>query len=193
VVKGISVELEQTDDNERFNELCMLETTNGDPDDGDQDVGREGHRKPRRDGVSPEKFKNRWPTVQVPANEVGTAFQDFEAYLCSRLKRRFITQWPTVLAIVVDLRTSGERKFDVPFEFEVRETAAHSAISYGLIACIKGSSMLVRSHSTTFVLSAADDDGRVWSLFDDDKPVRSAYTEPGPLHQFVRIGFFLRR
>jgi hypothetical protein len=34
VDKGISMELEQTDDGERFNELCTLEATNGDPDEG---------------------------------------------------------------------------------------------------------------------------------------------------------------
>jgi hypothetical protein len=32
-----------------------------------------------------------------------------------------------------------------------------------------------------------------WRIFDDDKPVRSAYTEPGSLPEFVRIGFFLLR
>jgi hypothetical protein len=86
------------------------------------------------------------------------------------LNRRVIRQWPTVVAIVVELRAGGERKFDVPFEFEVLGTEVHSAFSYGLIGCIKLSSMLLQGHSTTFVLSAADDDGwKVWRVFDDDK------------------------
>jgi hypothetical protein len=152
------------------------------------------HAGDRERGVSSKKIKSRWPTVQVPADEVGTAFQDFETYLCPRLNRRPFAQWPTVLANVFEVRTGGERKFDVPFEFEGRETEAHSAIPYVLVASIKRSNVLVQGDSTTFVLSAADDDGwKVWRVFDDDKPVRSAYSEPGPFHEFVRIGFFLRR
>jgi hypothetical protein len=37
------------------------------------------------------------------------------------LNRLFITQWPTVLAEVFEVRTGGGRKFDEPFEFEVRD------------------------------------------------------------------------
>jgi hypothetical protein len=102
------------------------------------------------------------PSLAAPLQilkEIRSLKRSFETYLCLRLNRRFITQWPTVLAIVFEVQTGGQRKFDVPFEFEVRETEAHSAISFGLIACIKRSNMPVQGHSTTFVLSAADDDG----------------------------------
>jgi hypothetical protein len=85
----------------------MPETANGRQDNDGQDKSRGGRRKPRRDGVPPKKETNRWPSVQVAANEVGTAFQDSENCLCSRLNRKFITQWSTVLAIVFELRTGG--------------------------------------------------------------------------------------
>jgi hypothetical protein len=105
-----------------------------------------------------------------------------------------ITHWPRVLAVVFELRTDGERKLDVPMECDVRQTEAHPALSYGLIACVKRSSKLIQGHSTAFVLTPEDEDGwNVWRIFDDDKPVRSAYTELGSLHEFVRIGFFLLR
>jgi hypothetical protein len=40
-------------------------------------------------------------------NEVGTAFGDFETYLCPRLNHQLITQWPTVVAMVFEVRTGG--------------------------------------------------------------------------------------
>jgi hypothetical protein len=71
------------------------------------------------------------------------------------LNHKFITQWPTVLAIVFELRTGGGRKLDVPFEFEVLGNDAHSACSYDLFARFKRSSVIIPGHSTTFVLTAA--------------------------------------
>jgi hypothetical protein len=43
----------------------------------------------------------------------------------------------------------------------VLETEAHPAIPHDVIPCNKRSSMLIQDHSTTFVLSAADDGGKV--------------------------------
>jgi hypothetical protein len=122
---------------------------------GDQDEDRGGRRKSPADGVPSKEIRNRWPTVQVPANEAGTASQDFENSLCSKSNRRLITQWPTVLAMVLESRTGGEHTLDVPFAFEVLGTDAHSAFSCDLIAYFKRLSVIIPGHSTTFVLTAA--------------------------------------
>ena len=41
-------------------------------------------------GIPPKMLKNQEPNV--PANDVGTAFQEFEIYLCRKLNRR-LTTW----------------------------------------------------------------------------------------------------
>jgi hypothetical protein len=184
-------ELEMTNNGgaDGFTKLCILETTAGRPSARRQG----GRRKPPSNGIPPKEIKNRWPTVQVPETDIDSAFRDFETYLRSRLNRPGITHWPRVLAVFFKLRTGGERKLDVPMEFDVLQTEAHPTLSHGLIACVKRSSKLIQGHSTAFVLTAEDEDGcNAWRIF-DDKPIRSAYIEPDSLHEFVRIGFFLLR
>jgi hypothetical protein len=57
--------------------------------------------------------------------------------------------------MVFELRTGSERKFDIPFAFEVLGTDAHSAFSYDLIACFKRLSVIIPGHGTRLVLTAA--------------------------------------
>jgi hypothetical protein len=71
------------------------------------------------------------------------------------LGRRLIASWPTVLALVFEQRTGGERKSHVQLEDDVPETGVHSPFSYGGIASIKHSIALIQRHSTIAVLSAA--------------------------------------
>jgi hypothetical protein len=157
LVNSLQRELEMTNDEDAdgFSKLCILETTAGRP----SAVRQGGRRKPPSDGHPPKEIKNRWPTVQVPETDIGSAFRDFETYLRSRLNRPGITHWPRVLAVVFELRTGGERKLDVPMEFDVLQTEGHPALSYRLMACVKRSSKLTQGHRTAFVLTAGDEDG----------------------------------